>query len=238
MTAVPLAAADPVVIQGSTTFARIFDPYRGMIEAISKQEVTLIPNKSMPGLIALLENRAGMAMISSSLQSELEELRRIRPGLRYDQLQAHEILNTRIAFALHPSNPVRAASLDQVRQILMGKISNWIELGGPDLPVRTVLVGGGGGVTTLVESRLLNGQSAAGPHVIYVKTPLQVIKVVQQLPEAIGFAQLALTSSQGLPELRTEKPIEQMLSLVTLGPPTAAMTDIIRAARHVAQKAI
>jgi phosphate transport system substrate-binding protein len=209
-----------------------------MIEAISKQAVTLIPNKSIPGLIALLESRADMAMISSSLQSELEELRRIRPGLPYDQLQAHEILNTRVAFAVHPSNPVRTASLDQVRQMLLGQIGNWADLGGPDLPVKVVLVGGGGGVTTLIESRLLNGHSAVGPHVIYVKTPLQVIKVVQQLPGAVGFAQLMLTKSQGLPELRTEKPIDQMLSLVTLGSPTTAMSEIIRAARQVAQKAI
>ena len=56
---------------------------------------------------------------------------------------------------------------------------------------------------------LLDGNSAAGPHVIYVKTPVQVVQVVQQLPGAIGFAQVALTLQKDLPELATEKSISQ-----------------------------
>jgi len=232
----PLAVAETITIQGSTTFVRSFEPYEHLIETISKHQVEFIPNKSMPGLLALLEGRADMAMISASLKSEIQGLRNISASLPYDQLQVHEIVNTRIAFAIHPSNPVRMASLDQVRKMLLGEIKNWEDMGGPNLPVRVVLVGGGGGVTTIIETKLLQGHRAAGLHVIYVKTPVQVIKVIQQLPGAIGFAQLALTKSQGLPELVTDQPVEQTLSLVTLGPPTPPMSDVIRASRLVAER--
>ncbi len=131
---------------------------------------------------------------------------------------------------------MRSASLDQVRQILLGKITNWAALGGEDMPIRVVLVGGGGGVTSVIEAELLDGNSAAGPHVIYVKTPVQVVQVVEQLPGAIGFAQVALTLQKDLPELATEKSISQTLSLVTLGTPTPAMRDVIQAFRRVAVK--
>ena len=131
--------------------------------------------------------------------------RRLIPGSSHELLEEHEILESRIAFALNPSNRVRSGSLDQVRQILLGKITNWAALGGDDLPIKVVLVGGGGGVTTVIESELLEGQPATGPHVIYVKTPVQVIQVVEQLPGAIGFAQVALTLKKDLPEFATEQ---------------------------------
>ena len=75
-----------------------------------------------------------------------------------------------------------------------------------------------------------------GSHVIHVKTPVQLVQVVEQEPGAIGFAQLALTKQRGLPELVTEQPIEQTLSLITLGDPSPAMSDVIQAARRAADK--
>ena len=231
------ALAETIIIQGSTTFARrLMEPHKAAIEAMSTHELTLIPNKSMPGLIALLEARAHMAMISASLKSETDALQKVMPGLAYDRLQAHQIINTRVAFGVHPSNRVRKASLNQIRKILLGEITNWSALGGTDLPIRVVMVGGGGGVTTVIESELLSGQRVQGPHVIYVKTPVQLVQVIEQEPGAIGFAQLALTKQRGLPELVTEQPIEQTLSLVTLGDPTAAMDAVIQATRRAAEK--
>ena len=83
--------AETLIIQGSTTFVRrLFDTHKGTIEADSKHELTLIPNKSLPGLIALMEGRAHMAMISASLKGEIEALHKSMPGLAYDRLQAHE----------------------------------------------------------------------------------------------------------------------------------------------------
>ena len=231
------AYAETLIIQGSTTFARrLMEPQKAAIEAEAKHELTIIPNKSLPGLIALMEGRANMAMISAPLRTEIDALQKIMPGLAYDRLKTHEVFNTRIAFGLHPSNTVRKASLNQVRKILLGEITNWRTLGGPDLPIRIILVGGGGGVTTVIEAELLSGQRVTGPHVIYVKTPVQLVQVIEQESGAIGFAQLALTRQKGLPELATEQPIEQTLSIITLGDPTPAMNDVIQATRRIAEK--
>jgi phosphate transport system substrate-binding protein len=212
------------------------EPQKAAIEAESKHELTVIPNKSLPGVIALMEGRAHLAMISSPLEKDVEALEKLFPGSGYDRLQAHEILRTRIAIGVHPSNSVRKASLDQIKHVLLGTKKNWRELGGANLPIRVVLVGGGGGVTTVVETELLEGKRARGTHIIYVKTPVQLIQVVAQESGALGFTQLALITERGLPELLTEKPIEQVLSLVTLGAPTPAMNDVIQAARRAADR--
>jgi phosphate transport system substrate-binding protein len=231
------AAAETLIVQGSTTFyRRLMETNKTAIENESKHELTIIPNKSMPGLIALIEGRAHMSMISSSLSSEVDQLKKVMPGMSYDRLQAHAILNTRISIAIHNTNTVRKASLNQIRKMMVGQIRNWSELGGKDQPVRVVMVGGGGGVTTVVEAELLSGKVPEGPHIIWVKSPVQLVQVVEQEPGAIGFAQLALVKQRGLVELQTEAPLEQTLSLVTFGDPTPAMKAVIDAARKVAEK--
>ena len=229
------AVAESLVIHGSTTLnRRLMEPHKAAIEADAKHELTVIPNRSMRGFIALMEGRAHIAMISASLKSEINMLQKIAPGLAYDRLQAHEIMSTRISLVVHPSNPVRKASLDQIRKIVLGEITNWSMLGGKDQAIRVVLVGGGGGVTTVMEAELLGGQPAKGPHILYVRTPVELVQVVEQEPGAIGFAQLALANQRGLPELATERPIEQTLSLVTRGDPTPAMNMVINAVRRAA----
>jgi phosphate transport system substrate-binding protein len=214
------------------------EPHKATIEIDSKHDLTVIPNKSLPGLIALIEGRAHMAMISSSLKSEIAALQKVMPGLPYDQLQAHEVSNTRIAVAVHSSNKVRKASHQQLKQMLLGELRSWSQLGGANLPIRVVLVGGGGGVTTVIEAELLEGAQVKGAHIVYVKTPVQLVRVVEQEAGAIGFAQLALVKQRGLPELLTEQPIEQTLSYVTMGAPTPAMRDVIQATRRAAEKMI
>lgn len=231
------AAADPLILQGSTTFnRRIIEPHEAEIEAKSGQDLTVIPNRTLLGIIALMEGRAHMAMISASLDSEVSKLKKAMPGLDYDRLQAFEISSTRVAFVVHPSNTVRKSSLRDIKNILTGEITDWRALGGKPGPIRVVTVGGGGGVVTTVESELLDGKPVHGPNVLYVRTALQLIQIVEQEPNAIGMAQLSLARQKGLPEITTEKPVEQALSLITLGEPTTAMKAVIDAARQAVEK--
>jgi len=44
----------------------------------------------------------------------------------------HKVAMDGIAVVLHPSNPVQGLTLEQIKDIYTGKISNWKELGGKD----------------------------------------------------------------------------------------------------------
>jgi phosphate transport system substrate-binding protein len=229
------ARAEDLVVQGSTTFARrLMEPHQAAIEAASGHNLKVIPNKSSKGLLALLEKQADLAMISAPLENELQLLRDSNSNLPIDELRAFEISRTRVAVVVHASNSIRAMTLDEVQRILLGKVTNWKELGGPDSPIRIVVVGGGGGVTATVESVLLEGKSVVLPNMIQMRTPVQLVQVVKQERGAIGFAQLALTREHRLSELATDRPIEQILSLISLGEPTPALREVIEAARRVA----
>jgi ABC-type phosphate transport system substrate-binding protein len=165
-------------------------------------------------------------------------MKKAMPGLDYDRLKEFTISSTRVAFVVNPANSVRKASIDQVRKVLTGEVVNWSGLGGKDAPIRLVIVGGGGGVVTTVESELLKGQSVHAPNIIYVRTALQLTGIVEQEPNSLGMAQLSLAKQKGLPEIVTDKPVEQTLSLITLGEPTPAMKSVIDAARTAVEAAM
>ena len=230
------AAAQPIVVQGSTTFnRRVMEPHQAEIEAASGQRLTVIPNKTTPGLVALIEGRAQMTMISAPLESEIKELQKAFPNCPCQRLKTFQITATRVAIGVHQSNPVRHATLDTLKKVVRGEVTNWRELGGSDLPIRLALATGGG-IVAVVETELLGGQRPGLKNIIYVNTPVQLVQVMEQEPGVLGFAQLSLVKQRGIPEIVTDRPLETTLDLVTLDEPTPAMRAVIDAARRIVNK--
>ena len=233
------ATAQSLTLQGSTTFnARLMTPYQTEIEKQSGHKLIVVPNKSNLGLLALFEQRADLAMTSAPLDSEIAILKRTKPTLPFHRLRVFEISQTRVAFAVHPSNPVRSADSDVMRRVLMGEITNWRDLGGADAPIRVVIPREGGGVPLSIEAELLGGKPISVPDPIRVHIGTQTLTVVQQEPGALGLAQLGLLQKHNLPELAIDRNIAQYLNLVTLDEPTPAMQAVIKAARDVARAKI
>jgi len=229
------AGAEQLTIQGSSTFsANILTPNQAIIEAISGQSLKIVGIRSDIGLLRLLAGQAEFAVISTPLQQAIDSLRTNSPDLPYERLQAFPVSQVRVAFAVHPSNPVRKADMTVIRRVLSGEAVSWKELGGPDLPIRVAYVQSGGGVTLCVAGQLFGGRAFTPANPIRVAFGSQVVKVVEQEPRALGIAQLGLVKEHQLPELATDHPIEQELSLVTLGEPTAGQQAVISAVRKVA----
>jgi len=107
----PAAAADVLTIQGSSTFStNILTPNEAAIEAISGQSIKIVGIRSDIGLLRLLARQAEFAVISTSLQHAIDALRPNNPDMPYERLMAFPVSQVRVAFAVHPDNPVRKAS--------------------------------------------------------------------------------------------------------------------------------
>lgn len=230
----PACLAETLTLQGSSTFASsLMVPYQRDVEAATGHTLKVFPSKSSMGLIALLEGRADLAMISASLESEVEYLRVTRSDLPYQLLRSFLISKVRVAFAVNPGNPLRSATMKKIRQVLRGEVENWRELGGPDLPIQVVLVSDGGGVTRTIEAALFAGQSIAPRHTIKANFGSDVPKIVEQNRGALGLAQLSEVQRHHIPSLKTDQLIEQDLYLVSLNDPSSAAGEVIAATRHV-----
>lgn len=78
-------------------------------------------------LRAVEERRIDIAMASHGLNAADLEKR---------GLIARPIAKTAVVFAVHAGVPVTALTSQQICDIYAGRITNWRELGGPDLPIR------------------------------------------------------------------------------------------------------
>jgi phosphate transport system substrate-binding protein len=233
------ARSDNLVLQGSSTFAaRFTEPYVKAVEAQTGHHLEVIPNRSNLGLLALLEHSADLAMISTTLEQEVEILRKSDPGLPFQRLQAFEVARVHVALVIHPDNPVRNARLKDIAKILTGEIFNWKQLGGPDLPIRVVAVRDGGGTIASIEARLLGGTHISAPDAIRLQQVKQVPRVVAQEPGAIGITQAAIVKSSSATEMITDERIAQILSLVSLDDPSPGAKSAIEAFRRIAHQGI
>lgn len=227
---------EPAVIsvQGSTTFnSRILQPHLAEIEAMSGVKLDVVPNKSIWGLFALFERRAEIAMLSADLNGEVTQAKATAPGLPFDKLQQFIVARVGVAFITHPSNPVTALDHGQLVKILRGEITNWKEVGGPDMPIRVVATQNGGGTVMALRAQLLKGGEIRVKNPAILESAWHVVQAVAQLPGSIGIAQKGLAEKADVKILDTGAPIEQTLTYVTLGAPTENANAVIEATKKI-----
>jgi phosphate transport system substrate-binding protein len=225
-----VASAEMVEVHGSTTVAaNLLTPKKAQIEKAAGVELQIVGNGSGRGLGDLVEGKAKMAMISAPLADEANSLK--AKGLSIDEakLRPFQVGPAHVAFAVHPSNPVKTLTGAQIVDVLSGTINTWKDLGGPDKPIVVVCESKGGGVRSVVEREILaNGEIAAVKR--EVPNMPQVVQIVGQLDQAIGLVSRALLNSQ-VAELKTDTDVVQPLILVTMGDPAPELTKIVAAAK-------
>lgn len=231
------SAQDMLRIQGSTTFFNhLLKPRQADIERLTRTRIEIVPNKSIWGVIALLEGRADLAMISAAMEGEVDVARKIAPDLPYDRLRAFEISKVPISFPVHPSNPVRSLTNVQLRKILNGEITRWSEVGGGDIAIRVVATQDGGGTVVAVRSQLLNDAPIRANFAIRPESARHVVQVVAQEPGAIGIAQHRLAKNADLPEVAIETPVVQTLTFVAEAPINDKVKAVIEATKAIVEK--
>lgn len=95
-----------------------------------------------------------------------------------------------IAVVTHPSNPVANLTLDQIKGIFTGQITNWAEVGGTDAPIHLVNREAGSGTRGAFEELVLDGELFAEDAIIQGSTGA-VKTTVAMDPDAIGYISLA-----------------------------------------------
>ena len=100
------------------------------------------------------------------------------------------------------------------------------------MPVVIVAETLGGGVRSLVESQLVDGESISG-NVREFPNATQVPAVAAQLPPAFGIAPFQSAIDSAAVTVQTDAEITQPLILVTNGDPSAEVMAVIEASRQL-----
>lgn len=229
----PSLQAQELVISGSSTVGHgLMMPHETEVETRSAVRIEVNATGSGHGIKALVNGDADMAMISAPLGSVVSNINARDPGsINGRELVAHQVGGSQVAFIVHPSNPVRALSAQQLYDVLTGRITNWADLGGLPIPINLLAEPPGGGVRSAVEHRLSEwGDVLAVEH--YVQSARLVPGAVAQV--AGGFGITALSHVEGPVALvTTEEDVVQPYLLITRGQPNARARAVIEATRVV-----
>lgn len=125
-------AQDKIVVEGSTTvepIATAFAEY--YMSKNPKVNITVSGTGSSNGAKALIQGACHVADMSRGMKDK-EFKAAVEAGV---MPIAHVVAMDGLAIVLHPSNPIKAFTVDQLRDIYTGKVKNWKELGGADMEI-------------------------------------------------------------------------------------------------------
>lgn len=139
---------------------------------------------SSSGIQMLIDGKLAFAQSSRPLQ--VTELNRAKES--GFSLQQIAVAIDGLAVAVNPNINVPGITIDQLRSIYTGKITNWNQLGGANIPIKAYSrrIDDGGTVELFVQD-VLRGQSMA-PTVEFVSTTTQALQKVASSPGGIYYA--------------------------------------------------
>jgi phosphate transport system substrate-binding protein len=142
------------------------------------------PVGSSSGIKMLLDGRLSFAQTSRPLLNEEHRFAEER-GLKLEQIP---VAIDGVAIAVNPSLDIPGLTLDQLRSIYSGKVTNWQEVGGPNLdilPYSRPL--SADGTAEFFIKDILQGQEF-GQTVKFIYTTTQALRVLADTPGAVYYA--------------------------------------------------
>jgi ABC-type phosphate transport system substrate-binding protein len=153
------------------------------------------PLGSKPG------STAGINML---LNSEISFAQSARPleDEEYSKAKARNLVLEQIpvaidgvAFYAHPKIPVSGLSIDQLQSIFLGKVTNWKQVGGPNLPIVPVSLDPK--LVSMINLLLGdNKKQGLGKNVQIVRDVTAAVRKVASTPGAIGYASASEVARQ------------------------------------------
>ena len=223
-------AEEKLVLDGSTTVGPIA---KAFAETYMRQNpgvnITVSESGSGNGAKALLNGTCDIANLSRHLkdteQKAMEE-KGVKPV-------AHVVAFDALPVIVHPSNRVKGLTVDQVRDIYTGKVTNWKEVGGGDQAIVVISRDTNSGTFETFKDMVLGKDAKIIGSAEYAGSNGGVRQRVQMTKGAIGYAGLgfvdrsvkALEINGVAPSAETviakKYPISRELFMFTNGEPKA-----------------
>jgi phosphate transport system substrate-binding protein len=214
-------------IEGSTTVGPIADAFAEAFKSnYPGLEITVKKTGSGDGAAALIDGRCDIATMSRFMKDK-EFKTAVDRGVFP---VAHVVAMDGVCVVVHPSNPVTQLSTSQIRDIYKGKITNWKEVGGTDLPIVVISRDNSSGTYETFHELVMNKEEM-GSKVEYVNSNPQAHARVKTTVGAIGYVGIgfldanvkALKVDEILPSKQTiatgQYPVARPLFMFTNGYP-------------------
>lgn len=151
--------------------------------------LAVTPTNSSDAFASLEDGSTDIGMSARRItRSEARALKEAGAGNMVNPAQEHLFAVDSLVVITHPSNPVDQISIEQLRDIYSGQITNWSELGGNDAPITVVNLQEGSGTRQVFKTRVF-GDAASGSDISQsiVNDSITMAFLVNDDPNAIGY---------------------------------------------------
>jgi len=230
-------ATTNIVIVGSTTVLPIAQQWaQAYMKLNPNVNISVVGNGSGNGIKALLDGVADIAD-SSRWMSDSEIKYAISKGFfPFPVVVSYDA----IAPVVNANNPVRNLSLDQLKQIYEGKITNWSQVGGPDMSIVVVTRDNSSGTFEVWAEKVMRG-GLVKPGALTVASNAEVVRAIAGNKKAIGYVGLGyLESSPNISEVAISGmkadikaarsgsyPLARALFMITRGIPSGEVAQFV-----------
>ena len=175
--------AGKIVIKGSTTVLPIAQK---VAETYMKEhpdvKITISGGGSGNGIKALIDGSTDIADSSRFIKQKEVKLATERGAYPVPFAVAYDC----IVPVVHPSNSVTNITMQQLKEVYMGKIKNWKELGGPDRPVVVISRDTSSGTYEVWHKKVLKKERVF-PGALLQASNGAVVQAVAKNKNAIGY---------------------------------------------------
>lgn len=178
------AASEQITVAGSTTCLPIAEQAAELFGEQTGTSVLVSGLGSSAGIEAVANGTAEVATSSRSLNADEEQL----------GLTTIPVAHDGIAVIVNPDNPVQNLSIEQLRDIYAGRITNWSEVGGDDLPIQLVNRDEASGTREAFKTIVMDGEAFDRRAAVLSGTG-QVRDVVSRSRGAIGYISMGFVDS-------------------------------------------
>ena len=194
------AHAGPVTLNGSDTMVILGQRWA---EAFMKKHpaarLTVTGGGSGVGLASLIKGTTDIAMSSRPMKDA--ETRKLRESTQAPATQI-AVARDGVTFYVHESNKVDALTEEQLRDIYLGDVTNWKQVGGADAPIIVYSRENSSGTYVFVKDNVLKGEDYTSSAQTLPGTAA-VVNAVSKEKNGIGYGGAAY--AKGVRELKVKK---------------------------------
>lgn len=190
-----------VTIKGSDTMVHLMST---LAEAFMKKnpeiQVSVTGGGSGTGIAALINGTTDVCASSRDMQQKEKDLAKEKNINPVEKTIAFD----GIAIVVHPDNPIKDITMEQLKKIYTGAYKNWKELGGPDQPITTLSRESNSGTYVFFQEHVLNKENYA-PTVKLMPASSSIVQTVSADKWSIGYVGLGYTKEGNIKVVPVKK---------------------------------
>lgn len=176
-------SANFIRIKGSTTMLPLIDKITTFYKTGNKNYDFIInASGSNEGIQSLLKDSTDVAMSSNHISPKVKASFRKINAEYVEFLLAGDAL----VFVVNTNNKVQKLSKEDIEDIFTGKIANWKELGGDDLPIIVLSRDTSSGTYSFMKETVLPNHNL-GKKTVYVRSNEEMMEKLAANPAAISY---------------------------------------------------